>query len=710
MQLIETQKMSEQNPEQLPPNPTPEQGASMPDIPKSREIFKGDINDAVIQAQLQTGVEIDDGFWFSQVGNDGSTESILDRFDAAYPAFVREKLHIPESLEDHKEAVATVGVLAVETAFDEESDSSAIAEDPYGNETLDVYAFMAQENHEKGAPINQEIAAELEEEARSLLAEGLSGTEVAERLGSATMVSRRAAQLLYDMGKDLPGRDAPLEKPKEAWDTEEYLNAKYAVIASMQAELEGRNEEYARMTNDLLENGLSYRDILGDEAARAGSASEHPENAAAYAHELTRLTLEGKGEEIKDAAEDIRRRFDSMRHLLPDLVELSPYAESQSWILWDIGKQEALKNDEYQSTATAGVSYAGSVIKSPEDADQAKQAEFMRDVVAWRHLGWEMHLKAANGEDMGWLDSSLDDQTRSLLHKVGDEAHRGQLSSAEYTDLGRGINAALMQRFVQERPELQREMELRARQLAETQLRQSFSKYSHRRQEVLQRVNKGELSVTDPSLRELDPQAYAGRQELTERYREFGNLWGEVDTKRDLIASGLDADVYAYNHGGEDYVVRVVKKEVLAANPAKTDDYVTALLHGRGIKGLEQVVAGSYQDGVVVSERAPGNSLKELLASNPEGVNNIPDAHLTQLLTLFGQMQERGLVADVNHGNLIYDEKQGFTLVDYMYCPPEYWSVRGQSLDIKIKALQEMADRHFPGLAKRLTQLESVKQ
>lgn len=681
----------------------------MPDIPKSREIFKGDINDAVIQAQLQTGVEIDDGFWFSEVGNDGSTESILDRFDAAYPAFVREKLHIPESLEDHKEAVANVGVLAVETAFTEEGENSTTEEDPYGDETLGVYAFMAQENSEKDTPINQEIATELAKEARSLLAEGLSGTEVAERLGSATMVNRRAAQLLYDMGKDLPDRDAPLEKPKEAWGTEEYLNAKYAVIASMQTELEGRNEDYARMTNDLLENGLSYSDVLGDEAARAGSASEHPENAAAYAHELTRLTLEGKGEEIKDAAEDIRRRFDSMRHLLPDSMRLSPYAESQSWILWDIGKQETLKNDEYQSTTTEGVNYAGSVIKNPEDADQAKQAEFMRDVVAWRHLGWEMHLKAANGEDMGWLDSSLDDQTRSLLHKVGDEAHGGQLSSAEYTDLGRGINAALMQRFVQERPELQKEMELRARQLAEAQLSQSFNEYSHRRQGVLQRVNRGELSVADPSLRELDPQAYAERQEVTERYKRFDDLWDEVDVKRDLIASGLDADVYAYNHRGEDYVVRVVKKEVLAANPAKTDDYVTALLHGRGIKGLEQIVAGSYQDGVVVSERAPGSSLKELLASNPEGVNNIPDAHLTQLLTLFEQMQERGLVADVNHGNLIYDEKQGFTLVDYMYCPPEYWSVRGQSLDIKIKALQEMADRHFPGLAKRLAQLESVK-
>lgn len=459
--------MSEQNPEQLNHNPQPEQAGVMPDIPKSREIFKGDINDAVIQAQLQTGVEIDDSFWFSQVGNDGSTETILDRFDTAYPAFVREKLQIPESLEGHEGAVATVGVLAVETAFSEEVENSATAEDPYGNETLDLYAFMAQENSEKDTPINQKIAAELADEARSLLAEGLSGTEVAERLGTSTVVGQRAAQLLYDMGKDLPGRETPLEQPDEPWETGEYLNAKYAVITEMRADLEGRNQEYAQLTNDLLENGFSYRDVLGDEAKRAGTTSEHPENAAAYAHELTRLILEGRGEEVKEATEDIRKRFDSIRYLLPDSVQLSPYAESQSWILWDISKQEALKDREYLSTTDAELNYAGSVIKNPEDAEQAKQAEFVRDVVAWRHMGWEMHLKAMNGEDMSWLDPLLDEQTKGLLYRAGDEAHKGQLSSAEYTDLGRGINSAMMRRFVQERPELQAEMEQRAQSLLE---------------------------------------------------------------------------------------------------------------------------------------------------------------------------------------------------------------------------------------------------
>lgn len=70
---------------------SPEQ-APLPDVPRSKEMFRGDINDAVIQTQLSTGVEIDKGWWDSEVGNHGSTESILDRYDAAYPEYVEQHI------------------------------------------------------------------------------------------------------------------------------------------------------------------------------------------------------------------------------------------------------------------------------------------------------------------------------------------------------------------------------------------------------------------------------------------------------------------------------------------------------------------------------------------------------------------------------------------------------------------------------------------
>lgn len=230
---------------------------------------------------------------------------------------------------------------------------------------------------------------------------------------------------------------------------------------------------------------------------------------------------------------------------------------------------------------------------------------------------------------------------------------------------------------------------------------QTFDEYTLERQQAFAQINKGEMPDIDGSQGEVDSTVIAERQALLERYQDFEN----VDVTRNLVASGLDSDVYAYEQDGQQYIIHAVKDEILAQNPAKTDDYVSALIHGKGIEGLEQIVACSYKDGVIVSERAPGKSLEELLASQPEAVEAIPDEHFEQLLSVFEQMQQRGLIADVNRGNLLYDEAQGFTLVDYTWCPPEHWSVRGQSLDIKIEAFEDLAQAHFPKLAGRFKQL-----
>lgn len=58
------------------------------DIPKARQLFRGDINDAVIRVQKATGIEISKSWWDTNVGNGGSTEQILDRFDKAYAEFI----------------------------------------------------------------------------------------------------------------------------------------------------------------------------------------------------------------------------------------------------------------------------------------------------------------------------------------------------------------------------------------------------------------------------------------------------------------------------------------------------------------------------------------------------------------------------------------------------------------------------------------------
>lgn len=59
-------------------------------IPKAAELYKGDINAAVIQVQKTTGIEITPAWWAEHVqyDADNSTETVLARFDAAYAEFV----------------------------------------------------------------------------------------------------------------------------------------------------------------------------------------------------------------------------------------------------------------------------------------------------------------------------------------------------------------------------------------------------------------------------------------------------------------------------------------------------------------------------------------------------------------------------------------------------------------------------------------------
>jgi hypothetical protein len=253
-----------------------------------------------------------------------------------------------------------------------------------------------------------------------------------------------------------------------------------------------------------------------------------------------------------------------------------------------MGKQESLKDKEYPSTTDTDISYAGSVLGNPEDVDEAKQAEFMRDVVAWRHLGWEMHLKTANGEDMSWLDSSLDEQTRSLLHKVGDEAHKGQLSSAEYTDLGRGINAALMRRFVQERPELQAEMEERGRELLEM--------YSSNMEST---ALLGEVTKPEARRYTADEQyRFLVHTVLDNPERTFDYLAGnqpdgfKIETDKPLNASLIDQRHTATFEGASGLIIQPPEKAADISGIWPGDVAVDMQTNGRpNMTGIEALVA-----------------------------------------------------------------------------------------------------------------------
>lgn len=116
------------NPEAIIGNPETKNQPTA-EIPKSREIFTGDINDAVVKVQQITGFEITPQWWGENVGNDGTTEEILDRFDEAFTAFVRTQLDTEKSGVETDDADATLAeqIEVVETelkSFDEKFGTS----------------------------------------------------------------------------------------------------------------------------------------------------------------------------------------------------------------------------------------------------------------------------------------------------------------------------------------------------------------------------------------------------------------------------------------------------------------------------------------------------------------------------------------------------------------------------------------------------------
>jgi len=66
-------------------------------IPKAKQLFRGDINDAVIRVQKATGIHINEKWWHSHVGNDGTTDQILSKFDQEYSKFAKEQLKRSQS-------------------------------------------------------------------------------------------------------------------------------------------------------------------------------------------------------------------------------------------------------------------------------------------------------------------------------------------------------------------------------------------------------------------------------------------------------------------------------------------------------------------------------------------------------------------------------------------------------------------------------------
>jgi len=126
------------------------------------------------------------------------------------------------------------------------------------------------------------------------------------------------------------------------------------------------------------------------------------------------------------------------------------------------------------------------------------------------------------------------------------------------------------------------------------------------------------------------------------------------------LGSGSHSDVYTIRHNDKTYAVRMQKPS--GRKVEITNSHVVSGAKAKNLTGLEQIVSASYEDGVIISEYVPGTHVGDLVLDQ---INNMPNGHLQALLQNRKAAMEAGIQFDSHPDNIIYDEVNGFTDIDY---------------------------------------------
>lgn len=175
--------------------------------------------------------------------------------------------------------------------------------------------------------------------------------------------------------------------------------------------------------------------------------------------------------------------------------------------------------------------------------------------------------------------------------------------------------------------------------------------------------HKGLISFEDPSLNDAIMQNLYIIKDLRQ---------AQIIKLPNFINSGYFINAFLVEPSGHPRSVLKVDKSMFDTSPdiqriaASNMRRWLGLIAGTGVAGLEQPVAFSAEANVTVSAYAPGESLMEILDKG-----DIPAPTDSQQLVLAEAVASsiaRGIDLDINRTNVLYDEKAGFTIIDYDAC------------------------------------------
>lgn len=128
---------------------------------------------------------------------------------------------------------------------------------------------------------------------------------------------------------------------------------------------------------------------------------------------------------------------------------------------------------------------------------------------------------------------------------------------------------------------------------------------------------------------------------------------GKIEEMAGYLGSGGDKDVIAH----DDMAVKLKRPEASRDIAAQ----VEPILEGKGAENLEQLIGLDNETGVALTTLHDGMPLSKMPAWD---LLKIKRPHLEQLHVALDEMRNRGLHPH-NMGGVLFDEKTGFSFVDY---------------------------------------------
>lgn len=144
----------------------------------------------------------------------------------------------------------------------------------------------------------------------------------------------------------------------------------------------------------------------------------------------------------------------------------------------------------------------------------------------------------------------------------------------------------------------------------------------------------------------------------------------------EYLGSGSNGSAYVIEVNGIKYAAKFSRSITQANFETKP------LLQAKGIGNTAQLVAYSFPDSVVIMELLPGTDVTKF---TPENAPNYSDEHIESLIKKTIELDNRGIAIDPKPSNFIYDENDGFSILDFhLKNPNANYTLADSIMDLRL--------------------------